>query len=175
MKVAELKKHLASSSKEDLIKQAIELFQKNNFVKDYYNLKYDPEEKLALLDKYKKAVTNEFFPKRGFGKARLSVAKKSISEFKKLAPDSKQIIEIMLHYVEMGVDFTNTYGDIDDNFYMSMEGMYEQVVQLIVKEERVDEFYDRCYDVVTNTSDIGWGFHDALSSIFYECFGNEND
>jgi hypothetical protein len=74
----------------------------------------------------------------------------------------------------MGVEFTNSYGDIDENFYISMESMYEQVNRLIVKEDLVDEFYDRCYDVVTKTSGIGWGFHDQLTATFDVYLSDKN-
>ena len=172
MKITELKKHLNKESNEDLVKHIVELFKKNEFVKDYYNLKYDNEHGSALLSKHKELIRNEFFPNRGFGKARLSVAKKSISEFKKLSSDNVHVADIMLYYVEMGVEFTNSYGDIDEDFYMSMEGMFEQVVKFVVKEDIVSQFIDRCYDVVSDTNGIGWGFHDQLRAI-YEDYFNE--
>lgn len=172
MKVTELKKCLNDASKEELTKQIIDLFKKNDFVKDYYEIKYNSNNQASVLEKHKEIIKNEFFPKRGFGKARLSVAKKSITEFKKLSSDIQQIAEIMLFYVETGVEFTNSYGDIDEKFYISMEGMYEQVVQLIVKENLVNEFYERCHDIVKDTNGIGWGFHDQLTSIFYEYLDN---
>jgi hypothetical protein len=174
MRITELKKHLSNASKEELTKQIADLFKKNDFVKNYYKSKFESKDKFAVLDKYKETIKNEFFPKRGYGKARLSVAKKSISEFKKLSSDNIQIAELMLYYVEMGVEFTNSYGDIDENFYISMESMYEQVNRLIVKEDLVDEFYDRCYDVVTKTSGIGWGFHDQLTATFDVYLSDKN-
>ena len=74
-----------------------------------------------IEDKYKEIITNEFFPKRGYGKARLSVAKKAINDFKKISDKFSLIVEIMLHYVEQGVDFTDQYGDIDSPFYDSIK------------------------------------------------------
>ncbi len=125
-----------------------------------------------LLNKYKEIIKNEFLPKRGDGKGRLSVAKKAISEFKKISKDRKLIAELMIYYVEVGVDYTNNFGDINESFYMSMEGMYEQAVKLIVNNELVHFFKDRCIKIVHDTKEIGWGFHDELSSIYYE-FLNE--
>jgi hypothetical protein len=174
MNVNELKKHLNDASKEDLTKHILDLFKKNEFVKDYYKLKYDLEYKTAVFEKYKEEIQCEFFPKRGVGKARLSVAKKSISEFKKLSNDKEQIAGIMLFYVEMGVEFTNTYGDIDGSFYVSMEGMYEQVVKFIVKYRLESMFVDHCLEIVNDTNGIGWGFHDQLRVTYDEYFGDED-
>ncbi len=39
---------------------------------------------------------------------RLSEAKNAISKFKKLANDELKTLDLMLYYVEVGTDFTNT-------------------------------------------------------------------
>ncbi len=76
----------------------------------------------------------------------------------------------MLYYVEMGVQFTNTYGDINESFYSSMETMYEHAARLIAANGLRDEFETRCKEIVDDTRNIGWGFHDALSDSFAEHF-----
>ena len=173
MKVNDLKRNLKDSSKEELIKEIVELFKKNSFVKDYYILKYDAESNSSVLDKHKDIIENEFFPKRGYGKARLSVARKSITEFKKLSQDEIQLAELMIFYVEVGVKFTNCYGDIDEPFYLSMESMYEKVVKFIISTKLEDMFKHRCLEIVNDTSGMGWGFHDQLSAIYHEYLGKQ--
>jgi len=174
MKINDLKNNLKNESKEDLEKQIVELFKKSKFAKDYYTLKYDGDADPSVLVEHKNIIENEFFPKRGFGKARLSVAKKSITEFKKLSGNKIHLAELMVFYVEMGVKFTNSYGDIDEAFYLSMEGMYEQAVQFIVNEKIESSFIDRCYDIVNDTNGIGWGFHDQLRVTYDEYLGDED-
>ena len=174
MKLNELKKNLNQASKENLIKQISDLFKKNAFVKDYYTIKYDEEQSLAVLARYKDIIENEFLPDRGFGKARLSVAKKAITDFKKLSGNKEQIADIMLYYVEIGVAFTTTYGDIDGPFYTSMEGMYEQAVKYIVDAGLESLFIDRCLDVVNDTKGMGWGFHDGLRITFDDYLSGKN-
>ncbi|MEK3888281.1 hypothetical protein [Bacillus sp. FSL K6-3431] len=67
----------------------------------------------------------------------------------------------------MGVEFTNTYGDIDENFYYGMENMYEKVIDLCNEDdEYIIAFADRLEDVVDNTDGIGWGVHDQLGYVF---------
>ena len=173
MKVNELKKHLNEASKDDLVKQMLELFIKNDFVKDYCRIKYDAEHETAILEKHKNEIKKEFFPSRGFGKARLSVAKKSISEFKKLSNNKEKIADIMLFYVEMGVQFTSSYGDIDGPFYVSMESAYEQAVKYIVGGKLESQFIGRCLDVINDADGIGWGFHDQLRVTFDDYLGDE--
>lgn len=64
----------------------------------------------------KNEVEDEFFPAKGFGKMRLTKAKSVITNFKKLTNDHLKTVDLMLFYVEVGTEFTNTYGDIDGNF-----------------------------------------------------------
>ena len=164
--IAELKKILKSKSNDELIKEIVELYKKFPDVKDYYSSNLSTDGMTEVLEKYKKIVQNEFFPTRGFGKLRLSVARKAVNDFKKISNSSHDIAVIMLHYVENGVEFTNEYGDIDEQFYSSIESMYETALKHITKFNLEDEFYTRCKEVVSDTSGIGWGFHDCLGDLF---------
>jgi hypothetical protein len=168
--LTDLKKYLKNSSKEDLISDISELFKRFNSVKDYYQIKLSPQEEIKVSAKYKKIVEDEFFPTRGLGKAKLSVAKKGVAEYKKIAESPVAVADIMLFYVEQGVKYTNAYGDIDEPFYNSMESMYEKSVEWIIRYEIQDIFKNRCIKIVEDTSGIGWGFHDALSDIFSSAF-----
>ena len=165
-----LKKHLKNRSQEELISDIAELFKRFQPVKDYYQIKLYPEEQKQVAAKYKKIIKDEFFPARGYGRAKLSVAKKAITEYKKVNQTSVGLVDIMLFYVEQGVKFTNAYGDINEPFYISMEGMYEKAVKEIIKYRLKDTFQKRCQKIVLDTSGMGWGFHDALSEIYEEAF-----
>jgi Family of unknown function (DUF6155) len=168
--LTDLKKYLTNSSKEDLISDISELFKRLNSVKDYYQIKLSPQEEIKVSAKYKKLIEDEFFPARGIGEAKLSVAKKGVAEYKKIAESPVAVADIMLFYVEQGVKYTNAYGDIDEPFYNSMESMYEKSVEWIIRHEIQNIFKNRCIKIVENTSDIGWGFHDTLSDIFSSAF-----
>jgi len=124
----------------------------------------------VLISKHKQIIENEFFPARGDGRGRLSVAKKSISEFKKLSDDNLSIAELMIFYVEIGVKYTHTYGDINGPFYSSMESMYESALKQISRSGLFDVFNKRCLKIVDDTVDMGWGFHDALGDAYYSYF-----
>jgi hypothetical protein len=167
-----LKKYLRDCPKEELISDILELIKRFPQVKDYYQLKLNPQDELQVSTKYKKIIEDEFFPARGYGQARLSVAKKAISEYKKVCITEIGMIDMMLFYVEQGVKFTNAYGDINESFYLSMEGMYEKSVNGIIKIGLEENFEERCRRIVEDTSDIGWGFHDTLSDIFEEAFND---
>lgn len=167
MKVTELKNHLKALPKEELIKEITELFKKSTFVKDHYVSKFDSEKSSEILNKYKLLIKNEFLPANGFGKARLSVAKKAISDFSKISNNTEFIAELMIYYVEIGVEYTKTYGDITETFYNSMEGMYDKALNLIMNEDHIDKFQKRCFKIIEDSDGTGWGFNEQLTEIYY--------
>jgi Family of unknown function (DUF6155) len=167
-----LKQYLKNRSKEELIGDISELFKRFNSVKDYYQIKLSPQEEMQVIAKYRKIIEDEFFPARGLGKAKLSVAKKAITEYRKISETPVSTADIMLFYVEQGVKFTNAYGDIDEPFYNSMESMYGKAVEWIVKYEMQYVFEERCMRIVEDASGIGWGFYDTLSDIYSGAFNN---
>jgi Family of unknown function (DUF6155) len=162
----QLKQYLRNCDREELITDAAELFKRFPSVKEYYQIKLYPQAQAEVLNKYKKTIEDEFFPTRGFGKARLSIAKKAISDYRKVCDNEVDTIDIMLFYVEQGVKFTLAYGDIDEAFYSSMEGMYQKALSAINELDVKNIFEQRSRKIVTDTSGIGWGFHDTLSEIF---------
>lgn len=166
-----LKLHLKHLSREELLDEIGMLFDKFTKVKEYYQTKLGAEDSQAVLDKYKAVIEKEFNPPRGLPKARLSVAKKAISDFKKISNSPVDLADLMVAYVEAGVQFTREFGDIDEPFYNSMEGMCEKAAIHITKHKLHVQFESRFRQIVTDTIDTGWGFHDTLNEIYEEYFG----
>jgi hypothetical protein len=168
--VRDLKRHLKQRSHDELIADIATLFKKFDAVQEYYQIQLDETSTEEIVDRYKAIIKREFFPERGYGQARLSVARKAITDCKKVVTSHQSIADLMLYYVEMGVEFTAAYGDIDEPFYSSMEGMYEHVSKLIVEHNLQDQFETRCKKILRKTSGMGWGFPDALQTIYDEHF-----
>lgn len=141
---------------------------------DYYRAKLIAGAGREVLERYKDVIRHEFFPARGLPQARLSVAKKAVTDFKKITDSREDLADLMLFYVETGVKFTLAYGDIDGPFYNSMESMYDKAVQHIVRYDLHDRFEARCSRIVDDTRGIGWGFPDALGEIYDENFPQQD-
>jgi hypothetical protein len=165
-----LRQYLAERSQEELAAEIVALFDRFDAIKDYYHaqLSDDDEEVRA---KYKALVEREFTPARGFPQLRLSVARKAIADYQKVSGSLDGRIDLMLAYVEAGVRCTNTYGDLYEQFYNSMESMYKSAVDLIVEHKLQPTYERRCWQIVHDTRNTGWGFHDELSLIYSEAFG----
>jgi len=167
MNVTELKKNLKSKTQQELIDDIATLFQSFEVVKEYYQARVFGNDQ-SVLQKYKAIIEHEFFPssQRKDPPARLSVAKKAITDYKKLTDSVTNIADIMVFYVETGVRFTIEYGDIDEAFYLSMESMYEEALKFVVKHGLVSDFRNRLFAIVDDTDAMGWGFHDGLADLY---------
>ena len=48
--------------------------------------------------------------------------------------DSIGTLELMVHYLEQGNQFTVDYGDIDEPFYAGLESMFDRILNALDKE-----------------------------------------
>lgn len=167
---SQLKSHLINLSSEEVTGEVLELFKTFSEVREFYQSMLSQSGNAELCEKYKKVIKDEFFPERGFGKARLSVARGAVSNFKKISTDIHRIADTMIFYIETGVAFTREYGDIDEPFYNSMESMYEAAAEFVQKNGIAKAYKYRFEKMVSDTSDTGWGFHDTLSAMYEKHF-----
>jgi hypothetical protein len=166
----EVRKYLESKSHADLVSDIVLLFSQFDGVKEYYSTLMGHGYSEELLEKYKTVIRKEFFPARGYGSARLSIARRAINDYKKVSRNLLGLVDLMIFYVEMGVRYTNEYGDINEAFYNSMESVYNGALKLITSNGLQDQYRTRCHKIVTDTHDIGWGFHDNLSDMYHTVF-----
>ena len=160
-----LKKYLQQFSKEQLIAQIVELNIKYKDVKTYYEFSINPNS-IKAKQEAKKIIGKCICPSINYD-LKLREARKAITGFKKLSPTESDIADIMLFYVECGVNYTNAFGDIDEPFYNSIAGMFHDACLFIQKHNLEIVFKQRCLKIVTETDGIGWGFHDEVSDYYY--------
>ena len=167
--LTQLRKHLRTKSDKELIDEIAGLYKSFDNVKEYYQASFFKDDE-GVLRKYKSVIEHEFFPKswRQDPPARLSVAKKAIRDYKKVSCSDIGLADIMVYYVEIGVQFINDYGviDTDDAFYTSMMGMYQQALDFILKQGLVDPFLDRLRAIISDTDNMRWGFHEELVDLY---------
>ncbi len=174
IKMKEIKEHLSAMEKSDLIKEIAEMVKLFPEVKEYFNIKINPEAESEALAKYKKIITNEFYPDRGFGKLRYSVINKAITDFKKIAITPENVAELMFLYAELGIEFTNDFGDIDEKFYNNICRAYDKALNYIFVNEMQDQYRERAEDVLDKLKPIGWGFQESLDYVYFEYYSGED-
>ena len=173
MGLTDIKKELKKLDKEKLIDLIADLYKKNKSVKEFFDFYVNPDER-ELFNKYRDKVFEAFYPRRGYN-YKLKDGKQAISDFKKLGPSTDLLADLMLFYVETGVKFTNDFGDINEGFYSSLETTYVATLKLMEKENLLHKFADRTYKVVSDTSEIGWGFHDYLCDVHSNFYADYSD
>jgi len=170
-----VKTALAGHDKAALVGLIADLYdyseQNRSFLHARFSLGADP------LKPYKKIIDDALCPDVMKNKPiRIAKGKQAIADYSKAIGDPKGKLELMLFFVESGTQFTLEFGDIDENFYVSLERMYKKAIDLLLTfdEEVIDAYYSRFEKLVTSTENIGWGYHDSLADIFYEAFPEED-
>lgn len=170
MNATTLKKNLEQKTKEELIQEIATLYNKFPVVKEYYQAQ-DGDINL-ILEKYKDIIRKEFSPSKGSPKARLSVAKKAIQDFKKITDEAELLADIMLTFVESVSDFNSEFGPDVESFYTSPENLFEETLQLLKNHHLLPLFKDRARDIADDATDA-WGHQDTLSWAYKKIYGEE--
>lgn len=165
----DLKKQLAHKSKEQLITEIATLYKTFPQVKEYYQAQQ--ADIVEIAQKYKDIIIKEFISSnhRMPPKARFSVARKALNDFKKLTNEPALIADMMLTYVESASHFCTEYGPDVENYYASPENLFAQTLAFIQKHNLLDDFQDRAYNIVRKATD-GWGHQDSLRESYEEFY-----
>ena len=110
MSKTDFKKYLQQLPKEEVINIVLEYYSKSKEAKNYFDYMLAPDV-TKKLEECKKVILNEYYPKRGWGNARISVGKKAISDFTKLKPGDEMLAEAMVCLIETACQYTWDYGD----------------------------------------------------------------
>jgi hypothetical protein len=166
-----LKKELLKLTKEQLVEQILDLYDKNKAVKEFYDFYLNPHNEKELVEKYKKLIRKEFNvekPERSTEK--FSVAKKAISEFKGLQPSPEALADVMLYLPESACELTYCYGDYSEQFYDSTWNNYKAALAFMAKNGLLDKFKLRAEQCVDWASVCGYGFADDIADVYYHYY-----
>ena len=168
MSKAKLKKHLQSLPKERIIEIMLKLYDARKEAKEYLEFYLTPNSN-AELEKCKKVIRQEFFPTRGFSeKPSFAKCRKVISDFQKLKPEPTCVADLMLFYIEQGCEYTVTFGDMWEQYYITLENNFEKAMKFIFMNGLLAQYYERIEKLLENVNNCGWGFYDTLSDIYHQ-------
>jgi len=167
----ELNKYLKELTKKELEAEIKKLYTKFKAVKNFYDMELS-QDTAVILEQFKQRIQKEYLPIRGFGRASNRESKKVITEFKKICVFKEDLIDLILFRVKIMLDYTFTYGDIDEPFYSSMESSFGDACKLI-KTEKLEQKYDgELRDLIEQASQLGWGVYDGLTYFYREFIGD---
>jgi hypothetical protein len=163
-----LKKELQKLTKEQMIEQILDLYEKNKSIKEFYQFYLNPTNEKELVDKYKKQIRKEFNvenPMRSTEK--FSVAKRAISDFKNLQPSPESLADVMLYLPESACELTALFGDFSEQFYNGAYNNYKTALEFLKKQDLLMKFQNRAMQCVKWASNCGYGFADDIADVYY--------
>lgn len=163
-----LEEYLNTQHKTVLEKQIIELYNLFPQVKEYYNFRINSEIGCDVFQEYKEIIRKEFLPKEGKVDVHYSKITNSIREFEKLTDNNYSVVELMFYYVDLGVQFTNLYGIMEERIYLSIEATFDKALKYILKYSLQDKFEDDIENILNNICEIGFDFKNSMNNIYSE-------
>jgi hypothetical protein len=165
-----IKKELTGYDSSDLLEVIKSLYDLSKQNQAFLMGLVDQEASLeALKAPVIKAIAKAFNPPRGFPSFKPAEAKKAVQQFAKLAP-KHEAIEMMLLFVQSGIQATTQYGDIDEAFYISLEDMWESALDLILQYQGVLGILQyqlpKLKRILATAQGFGWGFTDQMNDVF---------
>lgn len=169
-----LKKELQKLTKEQLLEQVLDLYDKNRAVKEFYDFYLNPKNEKELVKKYKKLIRKEFNVENPmYCGEKFSVAKRAISNFRDLQPSPEALADVMLYLPESACELTYCYGDYSEQFYNSAYNNYKIAMEFIHAHDLLDSFKLRAAQCVEWASPCGYGFSSDMADVFYEYYQEE--
>ncbi len=112
---------------------------------------------------YKKKIRTALFSER----INLRAARQAVLDFRRLKPETALLLDMMISYVEIGIEVENEYGDLYEAFYSSMESMYISALRLLKNNPSIlPELKPRIEKIISKSAE-GWGHKDTLTD-YYE-------
>ncbi len=161
----QLKRMMAEAPRQALIKALGDLYKMTGENARFLETCFATHDKLIDLMPYKRMIKSNICPNIRYGAdLSLSKARQAISQCKRTTSNQPaHILELMVYYLEQGMKFTLTYGDINDAFYNSLCSMFVKAIHTLTKHPSLkDDFMPRLVAIIQSARDIGWGVYDSM-------------
>jgi hypothetical protein len=175
---SEIKAGLRHIDEQGLVSMIRDLYQLSKENKIFLASRMGIGEPEAMLEPYRRDIRRQFNPDRGFPKLDLAAARKVLNDFRRVSSHVEATAELLVYYVEQGVICTLNYGDIHEQFYRSLESAFVEAATLIRESgdpRLTGRFRPRLRGIVSDTVDIGWGFHDYLQDVYWNEYPAEHE
>lgn len=122
-----------------------------------------------LLEENRQRIKADFFGGDEWGMPQtpnMLVAARSVTDYQQRTADVLGTLDLMLYFVEMGTQFTDQYGDIDEPFYEGLELMLDDFCGLLLANPQLYEEGDlarRVERLERDAGGMGWGYGDYVT------------
>jgi hypothetical protein len=132
---SDVKRKLLGLSTEELIKLIYDLHSLSQSNKDFLEARFLKDK--ATLERYRELIKQAIAPyepwKHDYD---LRQARKYLSDYKKAAKDELGLLDLMISYVEYGIEFIDEYGISENEPYEnSLFSLFESALKIVGKHE----------------------------------------
>ena len=120
------------------------------------------------LDKYRELVSDAVFPNPlGRKPVRIAEAPRLIRHYERATGDVAGTVDLLLTFVAVGTDQAADLGYGDDAYFGALErGLRAAVTMMrMLEAEHLDKARERLRWIRNRSTNIGWGFCDAVDSL----------
>ena len=153
MGLKEVKSRLNSLDKNEIIKLISEMYKKIPSAKNYLDI-YATGDIKELTEKYKKQIERYIYPSGNNLVLKEVEARKLIRTVRKFNIMELNI-ELELHYISCCFDIITDFGYWDENYYLSIDKMYNSAVAGIVELGLEDKYAEQLRDLSSRGSEFG--------------------
>jgi len=147
------------------------LYKKIPEAKDYLDISI-PNQAVAvkrnaesLLKRYKKQIDGYIFPIDFQTPTKEDEALSLIERIRKKEISPEFTVECELHYIDSCKDFIIEYGYFDEEYYITMDEMFESVCKKIKKHHLIEQYQDRIKNLKVFGSEYGFEFEEIYNEI----------
>ena len=150
------KKYIKSLKKDELEEQMLDLYNRFDEVKVFYDFVFNPNED-KLIREAKLKISKEYFPPNNRRpKTRRSVAQKLIKHFMKLEMEPHALADIMFYNIEVAQTFSADKEKLSEAFQKSMFKSFEQGVNFVIEQGISQEFIQRIHKIGEEAENQNW-------------------
>jgi hypothetical protein len=153
-----LRKYLKTLPEEVCREQILELWDRFPAVRDYFSSRLAAGGGSEILYKAKAAIAREFSRVSSVG--RPAVARKIITDFRASHVRTEALIELLLFYVDVGVEYITGLGD--DHPTSSVVTSFREALELASREDLIEVLQPQFEAVVGRARGAGWGLYELL-------------
>lgn len=125
---------------------------------------------------FKAIIQESVYPKNPeyFSSGGMAIAVRTFKAYERSGGDKEGLIDLMLFFVECGSQFTLDYGDMDEDFYVAIEDVFEEVLEMIKESEPevFALFEPRLRAIEEEVRRLGWGYGEQVQDLLKMSFPN---
>lgn len=156
--------HLNKSEKEDIMREVITLFDTFQNVKEFYNVELSVAAN-PVLKIYKKKITQAYLATNPKERRTNMNINKLIIAFKKISIYQDELVDLLLHRVECGVDAFDRNNQRSETFYDSIFKSFQESISIIVAEKIADNYKSRIAAVIQKSKKGKYRIHERMEEV----------